>query len=149
MTDIIKIGVVGDGPIGNLVVAKLIIEHWHNKSNGKKITINHHTTKRSDIKGYERRHVLYITEELVNILENNVLICDNCLKDIANKQRITQESRDILLFSTRILEETLIRSIQNNDKCKNDECSYIPLVYDTKEKLHDYSKLGYNYIFLQ
>lgn len=147
MSDIIKIGVVGDGPIGNLVVAKLIIEHWHNKSNGKKITINHHTTKRADIKGYERRHVLYITEELVNILENNVLICDNCLKDIANKQRITQESRDILLFSTRILEETLIRSIQNNDKCKNDECSYIPLVYDTKKILPDYSKLGYNYIF--
>jgi hypothetical protein len=147
MSDIIKIGVIGDGPIGNLVVAKLIIEHWHNKSNGKKIEIIHHTTKRAETKGYERRHVLYITEELVNILENNVLICDNCLKDIANKQRITQESRDILLFSTRILEETLIRSIQNNDKCKNDECSYIPLVYDTKEKLPDYSKLGYNYIF--
>ena len=32
----IKIGVVGDGPIGNLVVAKLLIEHG--KKNSKRST---------------------------------------------------------------------------------------------------------------
>jgi hypothetical protein len=74
----IKIGVVGDGPIGNLVVAKLLIEHGKHNNGKNNIEIKHFTSNRVLTKGYTRRHILFITEEFVAELEKHVLECDNC-----------------------------------------------------------------------
>ena len=151
----IKIGVVGDGPIGNLVVAKLIIEHYYaikNKNNNNNLQINHHTAKRNKITGYSRRHVLYITEELVKILEEQILMCDTCLTEIANKQFISEDTRKILLFSTRVLEETLYQHIIINKTqyCSTDtKCilEYIDKVFDINAPADDYTTYDYDFLF--
>lgn len=146
---VIKIGVIGDGPIGNIVVAKLIIEHWKNtERNSKIINITHHTSIRANIKGYERRHILFITEELVDILEENILLCEQCLKDISNDQKITQETDNILLFSTRVLEETLLQYTETNKNkyCSNSKCTFLSVKFDTSSKIPD-NYDNYDYIF--
>ena len=124
----IKIGVVGDGPIGNLVVAKLLIEHGRNSNRNNNIEITHFTSKRVKKSGYSRRHVLFITEELVAELEQNVLDCNNCLKDIANNQILTEDSIDgkKLLFSTRLLEQILLNHIKDKSQnsCSSGHCIF-------------------------
>lgn len=62
----INIAVVGDGPIGNLVISRLLIEHYkNNKEDSKDIKIAHHTSTRIKDNGYTRRHILFITDKLV------------------------------------------------------------------------------------
>jgi hypothetical protein len=115
MNNIIKIAVVGDGPIGNLVISKLLIEHFRNNKNQNQIQITHLTSERVVSKGYTRRHILFITQELVEELEKNVLDCDECLKNIANEQILTEDNEGIkLLYSTRLLEQTLLSNIGTN-----------------------------------
>ena len=131
----IKIAVVGDGPIGNLVIAKLLIEHHKNKNkNENNIEITHLTSKRVSQNGFTRRHILFITEELVAELENHVLDCTNCLKDIANEQKLAEVdiSGEKLLFSTRFLEQTLLKHIKNKSKifCKDPKCVFSSIFYE-------------------
>ena len=63
---IINIAVVGDGPIGNLVISKLLIEHYNNnkkdssKDNRKVIQIAHHTSNRFKKKWlYKKTYIIY------------------------------------------------------------------------------------------
>jgi len=152
----VKIGVVGDGPIGNIIIAKLLIEQWRNKDyNEKTIEIIHHRSDRVASDGYSRRHILFITEELVNELEANVLNCQDCLRVHSNKQTLSEESENgkKLLFSTRILEEILLKLI--DDTNKNEMCNEttrclfrINNKQPEKAKVKSYySSLGYDYIF--
>ena len=141
----IKIAVVGDGPIGNLVIAKLLIEHHRNNKNENEIEITHLTSERVSQNGFTRRHILFITEELVAELENHVLDCTNCLKDIANEQKLTEVniSGEKLLFSTRFLEQTLLTHIttKSNTFCKSPKC-----VFSSKlNKIPNYKI--YDYVF--
>lgn len=150
MTDI-KICVVGDGPIGNIIIAKLLIEHWNNKDNNNKtLNIIHHRSHRGMVHGYSRRHILFITEELIEELEKNVLECTNCLRNGSNTQKLTEDNvnGEKLLFSTRILEEILLKFIDNNDKCNQaSRCNFTFNVINTKDPLMDYNALDYNYVF--
>lgn len=145
-----KIAVVGDGPIGNLVIAKLLIEHYNNYTkNNNNIEITHYRSERCDTKGYTRRHVLFITDELVKELEDHVLNCTNCLTDIANVQTLTEDDvpdRQKLLFSTRLLEQTLLTHIENssNTFCESPTCVFKNEVNKGDSK-PDYSK--FNYVF--
>ena len=145
-----KIAVVGDGPIGNLVIAKLLIEHFNNHSNhnnNNNIEITHYRSERCNTKGYTRRHVLFITDELVEELQNNVLKCTECLTNIANNQKLTEENvldRKKLLFSTRLLEQTLLTHIENksNTFCEGPKCVFKNEV-NTADSKPDYSKFDY------
>ena len=143
-----KIAVVGDGPIGNLVIAKLLIEHFNNHSNhNNNIEITHYRSERCNTKGYTRRHVLFITDKLVEELQNNVLKCTECLTNIANKQELTEEyliNRKKLLFSTRLLEQTLLTHIENksNTFCEGPKCVFENEV-NTADSKPDYSKFDY------
>ena len=145
-----KIAVVGDGPIGNLVIAKLLIEHYNNYTkHNNNIEITHYRSERCDTKGYTRRHVLFITDELVKELEDHVLNCTNCLTDIANVQTLTEDDvpdRQKLLFSTRLLEQTLLTHIENssNTFCESPTCVFKNEVNKGDSK-PDYSK--FNYVF--
>jgi hypothetical protein len=87
MSSVKKIAVVGDGPIGNIVIAKLLIEHHRNNNNKNNIEITHYTSERVSENGYKRRHILFITEELVAELEDHVLECEKCLTKISNEQK--------------------------------------------------------------
>ena len=156
MAQAVKIGVVGDGPIGNIIIAKLLIEQWRNKDYNKKtIEIIHHRSDRVASDGYSRRHILFITEELVNELEANVLKCQDCLRDHSNKQTLSEESENgkKLLFSTRILEEILLKLIDetNNDKMCNETTRCVFSINkkqpDKKKVKSYYSSLNYDYIF--
>lgn len=150
MTDI-KICVVGDGPIGNIIIAKLLIEHWNNKDNNNKtLNIIHHRSHRGMVHGYSRRHILFITEELIEELEKNVLECTNCLRNGSNTQKLTEDNvnGEKLLFSTRILEEILLNFINKNDKCNQaSRCNFTFNVINTKDPLMDYNALDCNYVF--
>ena len=146
MNEPIKIAVVGDGPIGNLVVAKLLIEHGNNKFKNNDIHITHLTSKRVDEKGYTRRHILFITEELVNELEKSVLACEKCLINIKNEQFLTEDTEDgrKLLFSTRLLEQILLDHIKDNSDtyCNTGaKCTFETIVNTTVNYYH------YNYVF--
>ena len=150
MSSVKKIAVVGDGPIGNLVIAKLLIEHYNNnikKKNKHNIDITHYRSERCNTKGYIRRHVLFITDELVKELEDHVLKCVECLKNIANEQTLTEDdvpNRQKLLFSTRYLEQTLLTHIDtsSNTFCESPECIYNTKVNTTESK-PDYSVFDY------
>jgi len=155
MDNSIKIGVVGDGPIGNIIIAKLLIEHWRNKNNNNKtIEIMHHRSARVEQKGYSRRHILFITEELVNELEKNVLDCQQCLRDNANSQILTEnpiEQGNKLLFSIRVLEEILLQLIDNSNKSKmcneNSNCIFTTVPQPKDMSKTYYSDLNYDYLF--
>jgi hypothetical protein len=138
----IKIAVVGDGPIGNLVVAKLLIEHGRNSKGTNNIEITHFTSKRVAQSGYSRRHVLFITEELVAELEENVLACETCLKDIANNQKLTEDSIDgkKLLFSTRLLEQILLNHIKekSQNSCSSGHCIFKIIVEPNNPNYNDF-----------
>ena len=153
-----KIAVVGDGPIGNLVIAKLLIEHHKNSTkkdstNKNTIQITHFTSERLAKKGYTRRHILFITDELVEELEQHILDCkDNCLKNIANNQKLQEydiEGEKIqgenLLFSTRLLEQTLFEYIDKNSKtfCTSTSCEFQSIKYN--ENTPNYYE--YDYVF--
>jgi len=152
MSSVKKIAVVGDGPIGNIVIAKLLIEHYKNKDkNQNNIEITHYRSERCNSKGYTRRHVLFITDKLVEELQKNVLICDECLTNIANKQELTEKltkeyliNRKKLLFSTRLLEQTLLTHIENKSKtyCEGLKCVFEYEV-NTADSKPDYSKFDY------
>jgi len=155
MDNSIKIGVVGDGPIGNIIIAKLLIEHWRNKdNNNKKIEIMHHRSARVEEKGYSRRHILFITEELVNELEKNVLDCEQCLRNNANSQILTEnpiEQGNKLLFSIRVLEEILLQLIDYSNKSKmcneNSNCIFTTVPQPMDMSKTYYSDLNYDYLF--
>ena len=129
MNSVKKIAVVGDGPIGNIVIAKLLIEHHRNNiENKNNIEITHLTSERVSQNGFTRRHILFITDELVNKLENHVLNCEKCLANIANEQKLTEVDipGEKLLFSTRFLEQTLLTHIttQSNKFCNSPKCVF-------------------------
>ena len=139
----IKIAVVGDGPIGNLVIAKLLIEHHRNNKNENEIEITHLTSERVSQNGFTRRHILFITEELVEELEKHVLDCTNCLKDIANEQKLTEVDipGEKLLFSTRFLEQTLLTHIttKSNKFCNSPKCVFNSILNKTSNyNIYDY-----------
>ena len=143
----ISIAVVGDGPIGNLVIAKLLIEHHKNKHD---IKITHHTSNRFKEHGYTRRHILFITDKLVRNLEKNILECENCLYNVSNNQKLTEEThkdRIKLLFSTRVLEQTLLNHInETKDKyCNSPKCIFTNIVNNDKDD--DYNYYNYDYVF--
>jgi hypothetical protein len=146
----IKIAVVGDGPIGNLVIAKLLIEHHKNKNeDSKEISITHHTSERVSTSGYTRRHILFITDKLVKVLEENVLKCVKCLYNAANNQKLTEDyqDREKLLFSTRVLENILLNHINTNkdNYCNAPKCTFTTNVNNDKNDTFDYYK--YDYVF--
>ena len=147
----IKIGVVGDGPIGNLVVAKLLIEHGRHNNGKNNIEITHFTSNRVLERGYSRRHVLFITEELVYELEKNVLDCNNCLIKISNEQILNEDDEigQKFLFSTRLLENIIERELNNNNsKYCTTKCIFKKkpnLIEDSKPP--DYFKEDLHYIF--
>jgi hypothetical protein len=143
MSEPIKIAVVGDGPIGNLVVAKLLIEHGKHNNGKNNIEITHLTSKRVATSGYSRRHILFITEELVAELEKNVLACERCLINIKNEQILTEDSEDgqKFLFSTRLLEQILLDHIKDNSDtyCNADaKCTFQSIVSNDKTNYYDF-----------
>jgi hypothetical protein len=135
----IKIGVVGDGPIGNLVVAKLLIEHGRNNNGKNNIKITHFTSNRVEQSGYSRRHILFITDELVAELEKNVLDCDNCLINIKNNQILTEDNEvgQKFLFTIRVLENIIERELNTNKKYCTDDTRCI---FERKPNINEDSK---------
>ena len=117
----------------------------------KVIQITHHTSTRFKENGYTRRHILFITHKLVRNLEQKVLECENCLYDVSNNQRLKEESYDEekLLFSTRVLENTLLENINENKGklCNDPKCIFSSIVNNDNQDDYDYSK--YDYVFLQ
>ena len=149
MGSVKKIAVVGDGPIGNIVIAKLLIEHHRNNNNKNNIEITHYTSERvSEKGGYKRRHILFITEELVAELEDHVLECEKCLTNISNEQKLDESSKGVdgikLLFSTRLLENIFAKYLLvNKDKfCTQSKCNFI-----TQISKEDTTYYDYNYVF--
>lgn len=139
----IKIAVVGDGPIGNLVVAKLLIEHGKHNNGKNNIEITHFTSTRVATSGYSRRHILFITEELVAELETNVLACERCLINIKNEQILTEDSEygQKFLFSTRLLEQILLDHINGESKtyCNADaKCTFKSIVSNDKTDYYNF-----------
>ena len=148
----IKIGVVGDGPIGNLVVAKLLIEHGRNNNGKNNIEITHFTSNRVLLKGYTRRHILFITEEFVAELEKNVLDCDKCLIDNKNDQILTEDSEvgQKFLFTIRVLEKIIERELNTNKKYCTEatKCTFIHQPNPNADSSPpDYFKEKLDYIF--
>ena len=146
MSSVKKIAVVGDGPIGNIVIAKLLIEHHKNNiENKNNIEITHLTSERVSQNGFTRRHILFITDELVNTLENHVLDCEKCLANIANEQKLTEVDilGEKLLFSTRFLEQTLLTHIttKSNTFCNSPKCVFNSIL----NKTQNYE--SYDYVF--
>lgn len=149
MSSVKKIAVVGDGPIGNIVIAKLLIEHHKNNiENKNNIEITHYTSERVKQKGYTRRHILFITDKLVDVLEKNVLNCKKCLYNAANNQKLNEDyaNREKLLFSTRVLENILFNQNKTNkDKyCSDPKCTFTFSINNDKD-IPDYYK--YDYVF--
>ena len=148
MDSVKKIAVVGDGPIGNIVIAKLLIEHHRNNNNKNNIEITHYTSERVNIHGYKRRHILFITEELVAELEDHVLECDKCLTKISNEQKLDESSKGVdgikLLFSTRLLENIFAKylSANKNKFCTASKCNFITQISSEATTYYDY-----NYVF--
>ena len=59
-----KIAVVGDGPIGNLVIQQLLIEHYNNHSkHNNNIEITHYRSERCDTKGIKRYYEINLETE--------------------------------------------------------------------------------------
>jgi|694.fasta_scaffold143684_2 hypothetical protein len=149
MSSVKKIAVVGDGPIGNIVIAKLLIEHHRNNNNKNNIEITHYTSERvSEKGGYKRRHILFITEELVAELEDHVLECEKCLTKISNEQKLDESSNGVdgikLLFSTRLLENIFAKylSANKNKFCTAPKCNFIIQISREATTYYDY-----NYVF--
>ena len=148
MSTVKKIAVVGDGPIGNIVIAKLLIEHHKNNIENKNIEITHYTSERVRQKGYTRRHILFITDKLVDVLETNVLNCKKCLYNAANNQKLHEDyaNREKLLFSTRVLENILFNQNKTNKDtyCSDPKCTFTFSINNDKD-IPDYYK--YDYVF--
>ena len=150
MSSVKKIAVVGDGPIGNIVIAKLLIEHHRNNNkNNNNIEITHYTSERvSENGGYKRRHILFITEELVAELEDHVLECEKCLTNISNEQKLDESNKGVdgikLLFSTRLLENIFAKylSVNKITFCTASKCNFI-----TQISREDTTYYDYNYVF--
>ena len=150
MSSVKKIAVVGDGPIGNIVIAKLLIEHYKNKDkNENNIELTHHTSERVSKSGYTRRHILFITDKLVKVLEENVLECTKCLYNAANNQKLNEDyiDREKLLFSTRVLENILLNHINTNKYkyCSSPKCTFTTSANNDKRDIFDYHE--YDYVF--
>ena len=148
MSTVKKIAVVGDGPIGNIVIANLLIEHHKNNIENKNIEITHYTSERVRQKGYTRRHILFITDKLVDVLETNVLNCKKCLYNAANNQKLHEDyaNREKLLFSTRVLENILFNqnNTNKNTYCSAPKCTFTISINNDKD-IPDYYK--YDYVF--
>ena len=148
MSTVKKIAVVGDGPIGNIVIANLLIEHHKNNIENKNIEITHYTSERVRQKGYTRRHILFITDKLVDVLETNVLNCKKCLYNAANNQKLHEDyaNREKLLFSTRVLENILFNQNKTNKDtyCSDPKCTFTFSINNDKD-IPDYYK--YDYVF--
>lgn len=111
MNDIIKIAVAGEGPIGLITIAKLIITHEKNKSDSKKIL---EITLYTKYDTYSRRHVLFLSNGIVNKLENEILNVSNSIRN--------GNSGDIQV-STRLLENTLFNNIKEKaEECESKQC---------------------------
>ena len=137
MSKTIKIAIAGEGPIGLITLAKLIISHQRNKDeNKKKLEITLYTKYDS----YSRRHVLFLSNAIVDKLENEILNAPNSLR--------FDKSGDIQV-STRLLENILFNNIkQKADVCETSESNFCIIKILTKQQftINDYDK--YDHVFL-
>ncbi len=132
---------MGDGPISNLAITKLLIEHYKNKENSQEISITYHTSQRVSKSGYTRRHILFITDEFVEELQKNILECEQCIINIANKQILDEQDVDgkKLLFYTRLLENIFIKHINKNKFCTAPlKCTYYNVINDDTSNYYEY-----------
>ena len=128
----VKIAIIGEGPIASITLSKLLITHMNNKSLSKeKLEIDwyHKYSK------FNRRHILNISKTLVEKLEKQILMCDRCINSEG-------DNRDIEI-STRLLENLLLNSAKSKiATCTDDKslnCSIIILQeLFTEAKYHSY-----------